>query len=297
MVRKVYRFVPQKRRSRFRIWLGTAYYCLVRSLLWIRFRKHFVRLAKNAPSAEEIRSLFPFVAAEHSVPLFRNLSEADTALQKGKAHNVALALKRMSGIVLERGKVFSYWRLLGNPTARRGFQKGMMLVNGKPVAAVGGGLCALSNLIYWLALHTPLTVIERYRHSYDVFPDSNRKEPFGSGATCVYNYRDLMIQNETDAQYALLLWIEDDRLFGEWRTKNPVRDRYEVYQKEHWITAEIGGVYVRHNTIWRRHFVLDADGSEKLAGDEYVTENHALMMYEPLLEQKTERTGAAYEAK
>ena len=47
--------------------------------------------------------------------------------------------------------------------------------------ATGGGLCQLSNLIYWMTLHTPLTITERYRHSYDVFPDSNRTQPFGSG--------------------------------------------------------------------------------------------------------------------
>ena len=40
-----------------------------------------------------------------------------------------------------------------------------------------------------MTLHTPLQVTERYRHSYDVFPDADRKLPFGSGATCAYNYR------------------------------------------------------------------------------------------------------------
>ena len=76
-------------------------------------------------------------------------------------------------------------------------------------------------------------------------------------------------------------------LHGEWRSREPVKDFYEVYQKEHWITSEVGGVYVRHNTIWRRHFVQEAPGAEKkLVSDEYLTENHALMMYEPLLDLK-----------
>lgn len=44
-----------------------------------------------------------------------------------------------------------------------------------------------------MALHTPLTVTERHRHGYDVFPDAERTIPFGSGATCFYNYGDLMI--------------------------------------------------------------------------------------------------------
>ena len=285
----MYRFVAQKKRSRLRVWLGTAFYCLVRHAAWVRFRRLFAPRpdSRNALSLQEIRARFPFVAFSHASPLFRNLSPADTALQNGKVANVKIALSRVNGVVLAPGKIFSYWRLIGNPTARRGFQKGMMLVNGKPVAAVGGGLCALSNLLYWLTLHTPLTVIERFRHSYDVFPDSNRTQPFGSGATCVYNYRDLMIRNDTADSFTLLVWIQDGMLHGEWRSENPVSESYEVYQKEHWISAEVGGVYVRHNTIWRRHFTKNAETGERtLVSDDFVTENHALMMYEPLLEEK-----------
>lgn len=40
-----------------------------------------------------------------------------------------------------------------------------------------------------------------------------------------------------------------------------------------------GGGYIRHNAIRRK--VLDADN--KQIGDEFITENHAIMMYEPML--------------
>lgn len=286
---KVYRFVPQKHRSALRVKLGEKFYCFVRHCVWIRYRSLFASLGKNSLDESKIREQFPFVAASHSSPLYRNLSETDTALQDGKVNNVSVALKKISGLVLSPGKIFSYWKLIGNPTQKKGYQNGMMLVNGKPVAAIGGGLCALSNLLYWLTLHTPLSVIERFRHSYDVFPDSNRTQPFGSGATCVYNYRDLMIRNDTSSDYAILIWIDGGVLHGEWRTKNPVRDFYEVYQKEHWISSEMGGVYVRHNTIWRKHFVQESpEAGRRLLSDEYVTENHALMMYEPLLESRAD---------
>lgn len=292
----MFRFIPQKRRSALRVKLGVAFYCMLRRFAWIRWHRRFAVLKDSFSSPDSLLKEFPFTAFEHSVPLRRNLSDADTALQEGKIANLQIALKKISGIKLETGKIFSYWRLIGKPSAKKGYQKGMMLVNGRPTAAVGGGLCALSNLIYWMTLHTPLTVIERYRHSYDVFPDSNRTQPFGSGATCVYNYRDLMIKNNTADTYALVIWIDEEKglLCGKWLKDSPVTDKYEVYQKEHWISSEIGGVYVRHNTIWRRHFMLSGKTEsslnacdteqKKLAGDEYVTENHAIMMYEPLLE-------------
>ena len=265
---------------------------MLRRLAWFRWSRRFAVLKKTS-SADDFES-FTSTAFEHSVPLRRNLSDVDIELQEGKIANLQIAVKKVNGLVLKSGKIFSYWRLIGNPTKRKGYKKGMMLVNGKPRAAIGGGLCALSNLIYWMTLHTPLTVLERYRHSYDVFPDSNRTQPFGSGATCVYNYRDLMIENRTTDTYRLLVWVDDvrGRLCGKWVKDSPVTDTYEVYQKDHWISTEIGGVYVRHNTIWRRHFsVENGKASSEADSEEYVTENHAIMMYEPLLESnKGEKT-------
>lgn len=141
----------------------------------------------------------------------------------------------------------------------------------------------MSNLIYWMTLHTPLTVTERHRHSYDVFPDSNRRLPFGSGATCAYNYLDLKIKNTTTETFQLHVYLTDEALVGEWRAAAPALTRYEVYEKEHRISHEYWGGYLRHNQIFRK--VFNRTGAQ--IDDEFITENHALMMYEPLLEQKT----------
>ena len=48
-----------------------------------------------------------------------------------------------------------------------------------------------SNLLFWLIAHSPMTLVERWRHGYDAFPDAGRTQPFGSGATVVFNHRDL----------------------------------------------------------------------------------------------------------
>lgn len=138
-------------------------------------------------------------------------------LQENKVINLTLACKKLNGIILKPGETFSFWRLVGKPTKMKGFLKGMVLKNGSFSAGVGGGLCQLSNLIYWMTLHTPLTVTERWRHSHDVFPDANRTQPFGSGATIVYNYIDLQIKNSTPYEYQLNLRVGEKYLEGEWR--------------------------------------------------------------------------------
>jgi len=178
----------------------------------------------------------------------------------------------------------AFWRLIGKLTKAKGYKKGMVLKSGTITAKTGGGLCQLSNLIYWMAIHTPLTIKERHRHGYDVFPDSNRTQPFGSGATCFYNYGDLMIKNETSHIFQLNLNITDQDLEGAWLCDSPASFIYEVYEKEHQMRSEFWGGYTRHNSIYRRKYDLNGN----ILTDEFVVENHAIMMYAPFITDKSE---------
>lgn len=209
----------------------------------------------------------------------RELRNVDMWLQSNKVRNLQLAIERLNGIVLHPGETLSVWRLVGRPSKHKGYLPGMVLINGEMRVGYGGGLCQLSNLIYWVTLHTELTVIERFRHQYDVFPDSNRSLPFGSGATIAYNYIDLQIRNDTNNDHYLCLSLTPTHLVGEWRSEVSAQYRYEIIEKNHSITQHSSGKYLRHNQIWRRKF--NADGV--CINDECVTENHAIMMYSPLL--------------
>ncbi|QYR24379.1 VanW family protein [Paenibacillus sp. sptzw28] len=264
-------------RSKVRLAAGMAFFRWKRYLKWcfggIRFAKTF---AKDD---------YPYLVFVHETPTLRKLKDVDMWLQHNKEINLQLAVKRLDGLIIRPGETMSYWKLIGNPTRRKGYAPGMVLFYGGFKPGIGGGLCQLSNLIYWMTLHTPLTVVERHRHSYDVFPDSNRTQPFGSGATCAYNYLDLMIANRTDSPYQLKLEVRNHRLTGEWRALTKPLHTYEVYEKDHLISQQYWGGYVRHNTLFRR--VYSRDG--QLAGDEYITENHALMMYSPLLPESVNK--------
>lgn len=263
-----------RKRSRLRIALGKVYYTLLRYLKWYSGGTKFAK-TRSA-------STYPVVVFRHRTPLLRKLKDVDMKLQYNKVKNLTLAIKRIDRVIVSPGETFSYWKLIGKPTKRKGYVDGMVLFYGGFKPSTGGGLCQLSNLIYWMTLHTPLTVIERYRHSYDVFPDSNRTQPFGSGATCVYNYLDLQIKNDTEYPYQLRVYLTDEYLEGEWRALKEPEYSYEVYENGHRITHEVWGGYVRHNVIGRR--VYERKSSE-LVGDEYITENHAVMMYRPFLKE------------
>jgi len=260
-----------RQRSTLRLAVGKTYFSLKRYCYWLFSGTKF---ARNKGSDGDV----PFTVFSHQTPLLRKLPKVEMWLQHNKVDNLKTAVKKIDGVVVRPGETFSYWRLIGKPTARKGYKPGMVLVSGKYTSGTGGGLCQLSNLIYWMTLHTPLTVVERWRHSYDVFPDVNRTQPFGSGATCSYNYIDLQIRNDTRQLFCLHVFLTDEFLVGEWKSDKPVQQKYEVYEKDHLITHEPWGGYVRHNRIYRR--VLEG---EKVIREEPVTENHAIMMYQPML--------------
>lgn len=262
-------------RSKFRRFLGFWYYRFKRFFYW-----HFSR-TKFAKKQE--KSLLPEKIFQHQTLLRRKLKEVDMWMQGNKITNLKLALQKLDGLVIEPGQVFSYWRQIGHPSKREGYVPGMILRDGNVTAGTGGGLCQLSNLIYWMTLHTPLTVIERWRHSYDVFPDSRRTQPFGSGATCSYPNIDLQIQNNTTQLFQLHLKLSDTHLIGEWRSNKPKQYRYDIIEKNAEIKMEWWGGYTRNNMLYRKSFDLETGA---LKNEELMAENHAIMMYEPLLEPK-----------
>lgn len=262
---------PPIRRSWLRLRLGKAYYAGKRYLLWASPEFRW--------AGERREDLLPCVQFVHATPLLRNLRGEDMDLQRNKVVNLKLAVARLDGLILHPGETFSYWKLIGKPTRRKGYREGMVLFLGRIGSDVGGGLCQLSNLIFWMTLHTPLTVVERYRHSHDVFPDSNRTQPFGSGATCAYPHRDLMIRNDTDQDFQLCLRVGETHLEGEWRAVRPPECLYEIVERDARIDQASWGGYVRHNALYRR--VYDLAG--QLLEEQFFFTNDAIMMYSPLL--------------
>ncbi len=259
------------KRSTVRLYLGVKYFCLKRYAKWWFGNIKFAKISKN---------VLNYVLFSHATPLLRKLKDVDMYLQYNKIVNLKLALKKVDGVTLYPGETFSYWKLIGKPTKRKGYVNGMIISGNTFKAGTGGGLCQLSNLIYWMTIHTELSVIERHRHGYDIFPDSNRTQPFGSGASCCYNYGDLMIQNNTNNIFRLELEITDQELKGRWTSDTSPEYTYAVYEKEHVMKPQYWGGYTRHNALFRRKW--DVDGN--LVDDEFVVENHAIMTYAPFLE-------------
>lgn len=272
-----YRSVKKpKQRSKVRAKLGMFCYGTLRRTLWIKMRKMFC-LKKD-------QNILPYVYFKHKTLLLRKLKDVDMWYQYNKIINLKIAVEKINNIIIHPGEVFSYWRLIGKPTKNKGYVKGMVLKNGTFCADIGGGLCQMSNLIFWMTLHTPLTVIERHRHGYDVFPDCNRTQPFGSGATCFYPHGDLMIQNNTDSDFQLIINVGEKYLEGEWKSFTPQKYKYEVIERNHQMKSEYWGGYSRHNELYRKIYSLNDD----FLKEEFILSNSAIMMYSPFLQDNSD---------
>ena len=266
-------FAKPKTRSALRRKLGVLYYGSRRKFYWI--------LMWNKFASSRSTELLPYTYFTHHTPLIRKLKDTEMWMQENKIVNLRNAVARIDGVILRPGETFSYWKLIGNPSRRRGYKEGMILVNGTVQPGVGGGLCQLSNLIFWMTLHTPLTVVERHRHAYDVFPDSNRTQPFGSGATCYYPYGDLMIRNDTEDTYQLKVKVGKTDLEGAWHVSGRPLYSFKIVEKDHEMRSEFWGGFTRHNKLYREQYDLSGD----LVSEELVVENSAVMMYSPFIEQ------------
>jgi vancomycin resistance protein VanW len=220
---------------------------------------------------------FAHLVATHASPLRRPGTTAEPRLQAGKERNVAVAAARLDRALLAPGRTLSYHHAVGRPSRAAGFVPGLELHDGTLAEGVGGGACQVANLLYYLALTGALTIVERHRHTLDLFPDADRRVPFGCGATVFYNWADLRVANPLDVAIALRLRIDDGQLVGELWAAEPVDLRAEVYEVDHRF-FEQDGAWWRENRI-RRRIVRASDGA--LLVDHEVAHNLARCAYEP----------------
>ena len=247
---------------------------LARRVADLRFRDSFARTI----SAE----LLPVVLVRHASLLRRRLGDSDPRLQETKIVNLRLAVPSLDGLLIQPGETLSFWRRVGAPAARRGYQDGLVLAGGSVRSGTGGGLCQLSNLLYWIALHAPLEITEHHHHSFDPFPDDRRVLPFGSGAGVFYNYVDLRLRNPTSLTFQLVLEVTDEHLRGQLRADRRWPFSFHVEERDHRFVSVDGGRVFRQNELWRR--TIDRRTGETVSF-ELIASNHAEVGYrvEPAL--------------
>ena len=94
----------------------------------------------------------------------------DISYQFNKVHNLKLAAETLNHLLIRPEETFSFWYLVHNADSYEKYKEALVLKDGKIVPGYGGGLCQLSNLLFYVMLHSPLTIAERHGHKVLDFP-------------------------------------------------------------------------------------------------------------------------------
>jgi len=220
---------------------------------------------------------FEHIAADYKVLLKKELTDADNeavCLQENKITNMKIAAEKINGVIIEPGKIFSFWNVIGNPSYKNGYVDGRVYSNVNVVKGVGGGLCQLSTFLYWMFLHTKVLILERHPHTIDVNPSSKEYISARSGATVLYNFIDLKIKNNYDFPIQLKIWFTEKHLEGQILSFRDTQKNFRVVEKNHCFIIKNDRVY-QYNEIYRE---IEENG--KLLKTEKVIANFYQVLYD-----------------
>lgn len=248
------------------------------------YKQIMTRKIRNLLGSERFATLrsgerLPVVVAAHRSGMIKRGPGIDPILQQNKADNIRLASSRIDGLIVRPGESFSFWKLVGKTSKRNGFSEGRVLVNGKLVAGLGGGLCNLANTLHILFMHSPMTITELHHHSDALAPDPDGKRvPYSAGTSVNYNYLDLRFRNDSDSPVQICVGCDGDDLVAELRSAKEFPTTYRIVEEGHHFQKEDNGHYYRKSKIYRETIERPTG---KVIKRELKWDNRSRVMFDP----------------
>lgn len=119
-----------------------------------------------------------------------------------RKHNIARAAANFYGIVIAPDEEFSFNRYLGSISEADGYEEGLIIVGGRTIKGIGGGVCQVSTTMFQTAFWSGFPIIERWEHGYMLGYYNDGEGP-GMDATVYSPIVDLRFINNTP--YHLLI--------------------------------------------------------------------------------------------
>lgn len=160
----------------------------------------------------KLETITPSITSEMLKQSVTLLAEGKNAIDKHstaeRTDNIRLAMSKINGYVLEKGKTFSFNKVVGNRNLENGYKTALGYVSGEMVEVIGGGVCQVSTTLYSAALCAGLTITEREPHSMPV-----SYIELGQDATVNYmrgHMIDLKFKNETGYPIYITAGVEEN---------------------------------------------------------------------------------------
>ena len=102
----------------------------------------------------------------------RELVHAETSYFYGstsdRVKNIQAAAGKFHGMLFAPGAVISMADVLGDITLDNGYAEALIILNGRTIKGVGGGVCQVSTTLFRTAFFTGFPIVQRYAHAYRV---------------------------------------------------------------------------------------------------------------------------------
>ncbi|MFN2136150.1 MAG: VanW family protein, partial [Candidatus Promineifilaceae bacterium] len=113
-----------------------------------------------------------------------------------RKHNIARSAANFFGVVVAPGEEFSFNKYLGSVSEADGFEEGFIIVGGRTIEGIGGGVCQVSTTLYQSAFLAGFPITERWEHGYMLHYYDDGEGP-GMDATVFSPIVDMKFINNT----------------------------------------------------------------------------------------------------
>ena len=144
----------------------------------------------------------------------------------GRIYNVEAAAQIVDGMLLAPGEIFDYGKVVKKAEQKYGFCEAPVIVQGKLVPGIGGGICQVSGTLYGAVIRAGLEVVERRNHSRPV-----SYLPKGQDATYSTGYINFQFQNNTDTYILISAKVTHGKLTIKLYGTMPSHVHYEIHSQ------------------------------------------------------------------
>ncbi|AGA68967.1 putative vancomycin resistance protein [Desulfitobacterium dichloroeliminans LMG P-21439] len=174
----------------------------------------------------------PYSIYETKSKLLNENTGFDMKYQENKVFNLRLAAEPVNGLIIRPGETFSFWQVVRYAERNERYKYGLCVVNDELITVPGGGLCHLSNLLFWVFLHVPLTIVERHPHGIKDFPSPDEDEPDSVDATINEGWLDLKVRNNTSLTFQIEISFDESFIYGRIFVDQAEGYSYEVINRD-----------------------------------------------------------------
>lgn len=132
-----------------------------------------------------------------------------TGSSNARVQNILAAVRKFNGLIVPKGKTFSFNSTLKNVLESDGFVPELVIKGNETAKELGGGVCQVSTTVFRAAFTAGLPMVDRRNHSYAV----PYYKPHGLDATIYLGGQDFRFSNDTPGDITMQAFTSGANLY------------------------------------------------------------------------------------